>query len=75
MLFGASFSLVAILVLVLACFMYAFESDAQPEKLGTIPDAMWFSIVTLTTVGYGDVSPVTFAGKIVTAIIALIGWR
>ena len=41
--------------------MYLAERDAQPDKLGTIPDAMWWAIVTLGTIGYGDVVPVTAA--------------
>jgi voltage-gated potassium channel len=46
-------------VLVFASLLYAIEHDAQPEKFGTIPAAMWWAIVTLGTVGYGDVVPVT----------------
>ena len=43
--------------------MYAIEHDAQPDKFGSIPQAMWWAIVTLGTVGYGDVVPVTAMGK------------
>jgi len=45
----------------------------QPEKFGTIPDAMWWSIVTLGTIGYGDVVPVTPLGKIIAAVTILCG--
>jgi voltage-gated potassium channel len=53
--------------------MYFVEHNVQPDKFGSIPDAMWWSIITLTTVGYGDVSPVTAIGKIIGAITALMG--
>jgi voltage-gated potassium channel len=57
--------------LVAASIMQVVEGDAQPEKFGTIPDAMWWAIVTLATVGYGDVSPVTPLGKVLTALYIL----
>jgi voltage-gated potassium channel len=59
-------------VLVFASLLYAAEHDVQPDKLGTIPQAMWWAIVTLGTVGYGDVVPVTPLGKIVS-VFAIIG--
>jgi voltage-gated potassium channel len=59
-------------VLVFASLLYAVEHDVQPDKLGTIPQAMWWAIVTLGTVGYGDVVPVTPLGKLVSAF-AIIG--
>jgi len=59
-------------VLVFASLLYAIEHDAQPDKLGTIPQAMWWAIVTLGTVGYGDVVPITPLGKLVS-VFAIIG--
>jgi voltage-gated potassium channel len=53
--------------------MYYIEHDAQPEKFASIGDAVWWAVATLTTVGYGDVYPVTALGKILSGIIALIG--
>jgi voltage-gated potassium channel len=53
--------------------IYIFENDAQPEKFGSIFDSLWWSIVTLTTVGYGDAFPVTVGGKIFTSLIVIIG--
>ena len=53
--------------------LYLVEKDIQPAKFGSIPQSMWWSIVTLTTVGYGDVYPVTAGGKIFASIISLIG--
>lgn len=63
----------SMLVYLAACGIYFFEKDAQPEDFGSIPDAMWWAIVTLTTIGYGDVYPITPGGKVFTAVIALIG--
>ena len=59
--------------LVSATFIHLAELDAQPDKFGTIPDAMWWSIVTLGTIGYGDVVPITLLGKLVAAMTILWG--
>jgi voltage-gated potassium channel len=59
-------------VLVFASLLYAIEHDVQPDKLGTIPQAMWWAIVTLGTVGYGDVVLVTPLGKLVS-VFAIVG--
>ncbi len=59
-------------VLVFASLLYAIEHDVQPDKFGTIPQAMWWAIVTLGTIGYGDVVPVTPLGKLVSAF-AIVG--
>jgi voltage-gated potassium channel len=56
-----------------ATAMHMVESRVQPDKLGTIPDAMWWAIVTLATVGYGDVVPVTPLGRIVATVTILVG--
>ena len=73
----ASFT-AAIYLLVLALFfsssaLYIVESDVQPEEFGSIPETMWWSIITLTTVGYGDASPITAIGKVIAAMTALMG--
>lgn len=60
-------------MLMAASVMHLVEHEAQPEKFGTIPDAMWWAIITLTTVGYGDVFPITAAGKAVAAVTAVLG--
>jgi voltage-gated potassium channel len=54
--------------LISASLMHLAERGVQPEKLGTIPDAMWWAIVTLGTIGYGDVVPITPLGKIIASV-------
>lgn len=53
--------------------MYLIEGEDQPNVFGSIPRAMWWSIVTLTTVGYGDAYPVTVTGRILAGLTAMIG--
>ncbi len=60
-------------ILLSAAAMYAVEGAAQPDKLGSIPAAMWWATVTLTTVGYGDVYPVTPGGRIVASVTMVFG--
>lgn len=69
-LFGAFAS---ILLFVSAVGIYHFEKDAQPEKFQSVFDGIWWAMVTLTTVGYGDVYPITAGGKIFTFFIILVG--
>lgn len=56
-----------------ASLMQVIEGDAQPDKFGTIPDAMYWAVVTLTTVGYGDIVPSTPLGKAVAGLTAVVG--
>ena len=53
--------------------IYYFENPAQPEKFSSIFDCMWWSIATLTTIGYGDIYPITIGGKIFTSLVVIIG--
>ncbi len=62
-----------ILLVFSSTLMYYVENEAQPENFASIGHAFWWAIATLTTVGYGDVYPVTGLGKFLSAIIALIG--
>jgi voltage-gated potassium channel len=59
--------------LIAAAVMHLVEGRVQPDRLGTIPDAMWWAIVTLGTIGYGDVVPITPLGKIVAAATIFLG--
>ena len=63
----------AILLIVASSLLYFIEHDAQPDVFSSIPDAMWWAVITLTTVGYGDIYPVTVLGKIIGAFIAVLG--
>jgi len=58
---------------VAASIMHLVEGSVQPKNFGTIPDAMWWAIVTLSTIGYGDVVPITAAGKLVAAFTVMAG--
>lgn len=66
------FSVLIFLVLS-SSLMYFVEREAQPDKFSSIPAALWWGIATLTTIGYGDVYPVTLLGKILAAAIAILG--
>ncbi len=68
-----SMLLVLTLIILAATLMYFVEHDAQPDKFSSIPETMWWSVATLTTVGYGDVYPITTAGKTLTALISILG--
>jgi voltage-gated potassium channel len=63
----------SILVVISSSLMYLVEHDEQPDKFSSIPAAMWWSVMTLTTVGYGDILPVSALGKVIASFIALVG--
>jgi voltage-gated potassium channel len=70
------FSTLFVLFLLLLCvssLMYYAENSAQPEAFSSIPKAMWWGVATLTTVGYGDVYPITAIGRIMGAFVAVLG--
>ena len=56
-----------------AVSIYFVEGQTQPEIFGSIPRALWWSMATLTTVGYGDVYPITTLGKIIASVMAIVG--
>lgn len=62
-----------LMLIVASCFMYYAENDAQPEAFPSIPSAMWWAVATLTTVGYGDIYPVTATGKLIASVMAVLG--
>ena len=65
--------LALVLLLIAASLMYYVEREAQPDRFSSIPAAMWWAVATLTTVGYGDVYPVTPLGKVLGAAISVLG--
>jgi len=65
--------LLAMVLTVIASLMYLIENKAQPVAFADIPSAMWWGLVTLTTVGYGDVTPITAGGKILGAAVTVMG--
>ena len=71
-LFASAFMMLLLVVLT-ASLGYELEHDAQPDKFNTIPDAMYWAVITLASVGYGDISPITPLGRAMTVIISLIG--
>jgi voltage-gated potassium channel len=68
-----SFIFIIFILIIISFFMFIVEHEAQPEKFGSIPDAMWWGMATLTTVGYGDVVPITPIGKFLGGIFAISG--
>ncbi len=62
-----------VLLLICSSLVYFAEHNAQPKAFSSIPAALWWGIMTLTTVGYGDIYPITLAGKILAAIFAALG--
>ncbi|MDP2560832.1 ion transporter [Psychrobium sp. 1_MG-2023] len=71
--FFAAFSILTIVLILTASGIYLLEHDIQPEAFGSIPAAMWWATSTLTTVGYGDVTPITPMGRLFGGLITVIG--
>ena len=69
---GAIF-IVVVLIIIAASGMYMVERSVQPQAFGSIPAAMWWASVTLTTVGYGDVTPITVVGRMIGVVIMILG--
>ena len=65
--------IVSFLLIVAATLMYDIENEAQPDAFSNIGEALWWSVATLTTVGYGDIYPITGLGKLLSGVIALLG--
>lgn len=71
--FVSAIYIFTVTLLITSSLIFFAENSSQPEDFRSIPDAIWWSLITLTTVGYGDVSPITPIGKIIGAITALLG--
>lgn len=69
---GAALFVLCMLIIMASSLIYLAEHAVQPDKFSSIPAAMWWAIVTMTSVGYGDVVPVTVMGKILASIISII---
>lgn len=69
----SSIGVVSVLMLVASLIMYNVEHEAQPDNFSNVFQALWWSVATLTTVGYGDIYPVTVAGKLLSTVIAVLG--
>lgn len=68
-----TFSISLFGIIISSCFIYFAEYEAQPDKFSSIPESMYWAVITLTTIGYGDVYPITILGKLFTCMIAVIG--
>ena len=69
----AAIFIMLMLVMLAACLGYLFEHEAQPDKFENIPQSIYWAVITLASVGYGDISPVTPAGRAITIVLALLG--
>ncbi len=70
---AAAVMVMIFLIIIAASLMHSIEGVAQPEVFGSIIHSFWWAVVTMTTVGYGDVVPITTAGKVISTFIMLIG--
>jgi voltage-gated potassium channel Kch len=70
---GAAGFIMLLLVVLTASLGYLFEYEAQPDKFENIPTSIYWAVITLASVGYGDISPVTTAGRVMTIVLAFIG--
>jgi voltage-gated potassium channel len=70
---GSAGVLALALLVFFSSVVYYFEREAQPDKFGSIPESLWWGIITLTTVGYGDITPVTLWGKVFGGITTVFG--
>lgn len=68
-----SVMLALLMLIISSAMLYAVEAPYQPEAFGSIPRAFWWSVATLTTVGYGDVTPITAIGKLFAGLTAIAG--
>lgn len=70
---GVTLCLGAMLLVLGASALYWVEGEVQPDKFGSIPRSLWWAVITMTTIGYGDVYPVTSAGKFLASLVAIGG--
>ncbi|MEN6609206.1 MAG: ion transporter [Methanoregulaceae archaeon] len=70
---AVAFFILVLILIFASSLMFYIENDAQPEAFSSIPDTMWWAIATLTTVGHGDVYPITPLGKFLGSFNAILG--
>jgi voltage-gated potassium channel len=70
---GMTFFIAGLMLLVSGFLMYSIENPVQPEKFPNIFASLWWAVATLTTVGYGDIYPITALGKVVSSFVAFLG--
>jgi voltage-gated potassium channel len=70
---AAALLVLAVLLILASSLMFYVEHDAQPQAFSSIPAAMWWAVATLTTVGYGDIYPMTTLGRVLGSVIAVLG--
>ena len=70
---GVIMGLIIIIMIISAFLMYYAEHNEQPEAFPNVLGCLWWAVVTMTTIGYGDVYPITTAGKIIGSVMALLG--
>jgi hypothetical protein len=70
---SASAFIMILMVIMTASLGYVFEHEAQPEKFDNIPNSVYWAVITLASVGYGDISPITPIGRFMTVVMALLG--
>jgi hypothetical protein len=70
---SASAFIMILMVIMTASLGYVFEHEAQPEKFDNIPNSVYWAVITLASVGYGDISPITSIGSFMTVVMALLG--
>lgn len=68
-----SFVLISFVIIIASCLMYFAEHDAQPDKFSSIPATMWWAVVTVTSIGYGDMVPISTFGKTLSGFISFMG--
>lgn len=65
--------LIGLFIFISAAILYALESDAQPQIFSSIPASLWWAVISVTTIGYGDIVPITTTGKVVSGFLAFVG--
>jgi voltage-gated potassium channel len=68
-----SYCLIFVILIISCVMMFYAEHDAQPEVFSTISNTLWWGVTTLTTVGYGDMYPVTLLGRIIATMLSMLG--